>query len=279
MTDAAADAPAASPGAIRIAGADAATFLHGQLTQDVVGMADGEARLAGLQTAQGRVIAVLRLARVGTSYTALLPAARVDAVIAHLRRYTLRARVTLEAIAAHAVPAERAADVAAEAGAGCELHDAGGGRLVLAGEPPPGLAPPGPVPAPAWALAGIRAGLPELDAATAEVFTAHMLNLDRLGAICFTKGCYTGQEIVARTEHQGRVKRRLLRYALPAGLPPAPLAALHDCETRAGEVLMAASAAGAAECLAVVPLEAAGRELATADGHRLLPLPLPYPLG
>jgi tRNA-modifying protein YgfZ len=282
MTDAAVEAPAASPGAIRIAGADAATFLQGQLTQDVVGMADGEARLAGLQTAQGRVIAVLNLARRGNGYTALLPAARVEPVIAHLRRYTLRARVTLEAVGAHAVPAGKAAGLAAvvaEPGAASELHDVGGGRLVLVGEPPPGLAPLDHVPAPAWTLAGIRAGLPELDASTAEAFTAHMLNLDRLGAISFTKGCYTGQEIVARTEHQGRVKRRLLRYALPAGPPPAPLTPLFDGEARAGDVLIAATGDGACECLAVVPLEAAGRELATDDGRRLRPLPLPYPLG
>ena len=69
----------------------------------------------------------------------------------------------------------------------------------------------------AWRLADIRAGLPQIYLATREVFVAQMLNLDRLDGISFTKGCYTGQEIIARTQHLGRIKRRLYRLQLPAG--------------------------------------------------------------
>ena len=277
--------PAATPGAFRIHGADAASFLQGQLTQDVRGLADGDTRLSALQTAQGRVIAVLHLARRGDDYTALLPASRVDAVITHLRRYTLRARVTLTDLgASHAPFAVLGVDpgVPGETGAtpagGGERYEVGGGRRVLLGPRPADLAGAAGAAAAAWTLAGIRAGLPELEAATVEAFTAHMLNLDRLGAISFTKGCYTGQEIVARTEHQGRVKRRLLRYALDAGTPPAPLAALYAAGNKVGEVLTAAADDTGAECLAVVALDAQGAELATDDGRRLQPLPLPYAL-
>ena len=286
---AAADTPAAAPGAIRIAGADAASFLHGQLTQDVLALDDGATRLAALQTAQGRVIAVLHLARRGSDYTALLPAAQVTPVITHLRRYILRARVTLTDLGASHRPLGLLgpAATAPAAADGCELHEVGGGRTVLLGVRPAladdladdladGLAG---ATAAEWALAAIRAGLPELDVATTEAFTAHMLNLDRLGAISFTKGCYTGQEIVARTEHQGRVKRRLQRYALDAGDPPAALTALHAGGAKVGEVLSAAPGETAPECLAVVSLEAGGRELTTEDGRTLRPLPLPYPLG
>ncbi len=66
----------------------------------------------------------------------------------------------------------------------------------------------------AWRLADIRAGLPQVYAATSEAFVAQMLNLDLLDGISFTKGCYTGQEIIARTQHLGRIKRRLFRLQL-----------------------------------------------------------------
>jgi folate-binding protein YgfZ len=68
-----------------------------------------------------------------------------------------------------------------------------------------------------WRLADIRAGLPQVYAATSEAFVAQMLNLDLLDGISFSKGCYTGQEIIARTQHLGRIKRRLFRLSLPSG--------------------------------------------------------------
>jgi folate-binding protein YgfZ len=70
----------------------------------------------------------------------------------------------------------------------------------------------------AWRLADIQEGLPQVYGATSEAFTAQMLNLDLLGGISFSKGCYTGQEIVARTQHLGRIKRRLFRLRLPRTL-------------------------------------------------------------
>ena len=68
-----------------------------------------------------------------------------------------------------------------------------------------------------WRLADIRSGLPQVYAATSELFVAQMLNLDLIDGISFTKGCFTGQEIVARTQHLGRIKRRMYRLRLPAG--------------------------------------------------------------
>jgi tRNA-modifying protein YgfZ len=106
-----------------------------------------------------------------------------------------------------------------------------------------------------------------------------MLNLDRLDAISFTKGCYTGQEIVARTQHLGRIKRRTLRYRLAGGEPPAPLSGLVLEDRKVGEVLMSAHVGPTVEILAVTSLDARDRTLRTEDGREATPLPLPYPLG
>jgi folate-binding protein YgfZ len=122
----------------------------------------------------------------------------------------------------------------------------------------------------AWALALIEAGVPHIEGAASEKFTVHMLNLDLLGAISLGKGCYPGQEIIARTAHLGQSKRRLARYRLGSGSasPGAPLE--HDGRD-AGEVVNACGP----DLLAVVPLELFGTTLSL-DGHSAVPAALPY---
>jgi folate-binding Fe-S cluster repair protein YgfZ len=97
-----------------------------------------------------------------------------------------------------------------------------------------------------------------------------MLNLDRCGAVSFEKGCYTGQEIVARTEHRGRSKRRTLRF--DCDVPQLAIGdSLNDAGTDIGTVVNATGN----ECLAVVPLESADKTLSI-RGHTASPRPLPY---
>jgi folate-binding protein YgfZ len=181
-------------------GSDAALFLQGQLSCDVLALQPGAATLAGLHNPQGRVIAVLYLRCLAIErYSACLPADLVDAVVSHLRRFVLRAKVVLA----------RDADI------------------VL----PESLQS---------AEARIAAGIPMAYAATSGHFVAQMLNLDTLGAISFTKGCYTGQEIIARAHYKGRVKRRMQRLTLPAAEVPAPGATLTLSDGRSAEVVEAA---------------------------------------
>ena len=130
-----------------------------------------------------------------------------------------------------------------------------------------------------WRAADIAAGLPQVVAATSGSFVPQMLNLDRLDAISFTKGCYTGQEIVARTQHLGRIKRRTLRFRLPPGVEPLPLAGLSLGGQKVAEVVMGATRSDSVELLAVTSLEAVGRTLLTDDGREAVPVPLPYELG
>jgi folate-binding protein YgfZ len=129
-----------------------------------------------------------------------------------------------------------------------------------------------------WLAADIAAGLPHVFAATSEQFIPQMLNLDLIGGVSFTKGCYTGQEIVARTHHLGRVKRRTLRFHLASGPAPAPLSNLLLDGAKAADVLLTAETADGIELLAVTNLDAAAKPLQLDDGRVAEPRALPYGL-
>jgi folate-binding protein YgfZ len=265
---------------VRCHGPDAVDFLQGQLTCDVARLPLGVTQLAACATPQGRVIAILRLVRHGDAIDALLPAELAPALITRLRKFVLRAKVEIERLEGWSValltpdrarsPTSTASTHAEPASLAFQHPD---GRLVVA-RPASSIADP--TAENRWQAADIAAGLPQILAATTEHFVPQMLNLDLLDAISFTKGCYTGQEIVARTQNLGRIKRRTLRYAIAAAEPPPPLTALHHDGVKVGEVLQSARVEGGCELLAVVALEARDRPLRTATGHTATPLPLPY---
>jgi folate-binding protein YgfZ len=136
-------------------------------------------------------------------------------------------------------------------------------------------------------LADIRAGLPQIYAVTRELFVAQMLNLDLIDGISFTKGCFTGQEIIARTQHLGRIKRRMFRLGLPPGAWSVGQAVrLDDGRTgRLLEVGPAGETGESQEALAVLTLDPVGGEPVGGipDGEELeraalaaVTLPLPY---
>ena len=139
-----------------------------------------------------------------------------------------------------------------------------------------------------WDAIEVAAGRPWVESGTVESFVPQMLNLDLTGGISFKKGCYPGQEIVARTQYLGKVKRRMLRFAFaPAGdaplpAPGTPVRAAGDLAQALGEVVLAAPLdAGQAQLLAVLQIDlAAGADLHLGDaaGPALQPLDLPYPL-
>ncbi len=266
---------------LRFSGPDAASFLQGQLTCDTRLLADGRTQLGACTSPQGRVIALLRLRQTEAAVLALLPLELVEDVARHLRRYVLRAKVAIESAAdlrLYALDRASAASVAQ----GVAFDYADGRRLVAMPRATPPSAGPAVHPqSPAdvdrdWRAADIAAGLPQVVAATSQAFVPQMLNLDLLDAISFSKGCYTGQEIVARTQHLGRIKRRTLRYHLAPGPEPAPLAGLHRAGVKVAEVLQAATVRDGVELLAVTAREARGASLEADDGRIAVPLDLPY---
>jgi hypothetical protein len=288
---------------LRIAGPDAVTFLQGQLTNDVRLLADGRTQLAACSTPHGRVIALLRLRQNEDAVFALLPAELAVRVTTHLRKFVLRARVELlhahDLLVGAVVSAD--ADLAATLAQFDEAETTlspvplagttdvvafkyAPGREVVAAPPAAwraiqglSLAKPSPRSTGAWLAADVRAGLPQVTLATTEQFVPQMLNLDLLDGISFAKGCYTGQEIVARTQHLGRIKRRTLRFRVADGPLPSPMDALLRDGTKVAEVLFAAEQpAGGAELLAVTNLDARGHALRLADGRTAEPADLPY---
>ena len=270
-------------GVLRLAGPDAVSFLQGQVTHDTRLLADGRTLLAACNTPQGRVVALLRLRQQRDEVLALLPADLVEPLAQRLSRFVLRAKVRLEPardlVAVAEFPGSQASDISeGSVSAGIAFDYASGRRVrAISRDTWAGPADPdaGTVES-AWWFADIAEGLPQVFVASAEAFVPQMLNLDLLDAISFTKGCYTGQEIVARTQHLGRIKRRLFRYATGPGAAPSALAGLFHDGQKAGEVLLSARSQSKTELLAVTSVEAAGIPLALEDGRRLEPLPLPY---
>jgi tRNA-modifying protein YgfZ len=293
-------------GVLRFGGADAIPFLQGQFTSDLRLLADGRTQVAACCTNQGRVIALVRFRQADDAIFALLPADLLGKLATHLRKFVLRSKVEILQAADLNVGAILTGEAAAAAQAHRDFDEAAltlspvplagttevvtfqyaPGREVIAAPPVAwrsisGLALSGPSPLAQtqWLAADIAAGLPHVFASTSEQFIPQMLNVDLIDGVSYTKGCYTGQEIVARTHHLGRVKRRTLRFHLAAGgIAPAPLSPLRLDGAKVADVLMTAETADGIEMLAVTSLDAVGKVLQLEDGRNAEPRPLPYSL-
>jgi len=243
---------------LRIRGADALRFLQGQLSNDMEKLRAESSLYAGLHDPQGRVIALLRLVALeDDDVLALLPRERAPIVQAHLRRYVLRAKVTIDVADAewNAVGlCGPDAEPAARLHKSVRLSTDPLRLIVIASRherlPEGDRLEPGE-----WQALDVADGLPEITPATSGLFVSQMLNLDLLDAISFQKGCYTGQEIIARAHYRGRVKRRLQRFATEQqrALEPGERVVLSDGR-RAQIVRQARFGQVGSEFLAVAPL-------------------------
>ncbi|HYB33554.1 MAG TPA: hypothetical protein VED45_09015 [Steroidobacteraceae bacterium] len=234
----------AALGAVRVRGMDAVPFLQGQLSNDVTRLGPARSLLAGYHNPQGRVIALLRLVQLAPDdLLAILPRELAGTVAQRLARFVLRAKAQVAedsaqwaisgVLAPAAAPPQHAATPtpapppsaggAWPAAVNAAARRDGAIAVRVAGDPArwlliaparsaPALSGCEPAAPELWQRCAIAAGEPEVYAATSEEFVAQMLNLDVLGAIAFDKGCYTGQEVIARAHYRGRVKRRMQRF-------------------------------------------------------------------
>lgn len=286
--------PLTDHGLIRASGEDAATFLHNLLTNDITHLPANGARHAALCTAKGRMIASFLIWREDGDYLLMLSRDILPATLKKLSMYVLRSKVRLTDISAERTvigllgaaigPTEPMTTSSWQGGTAIRLD---ADRVILA-------LPDGSTWAPAgrkgeladWHLAEIRAGIPRIVAATQELLTPQMVNyeLPAIGGVSFQKGCYPGQEIVARTHYLGKVKRRMYRVRLPEAFAPGSEVFTPEAgEQHGGNVLLCApSPEGGFEALLVVQTSAAEANevhLGKPDGPKAQILPLPYPIG
>lgn len=296
-------------GLLRARGDEAARFLHGQLTNAVETLPAGLLRRAGFCSAKGRLQASFLLWRPADDEVMLACHASVlAATLKRLTMFVLRSRCRLgDAGAPGDTPAlvatGLAGDSARHALAAAGLVDVGQWRAVeggtlLALEPVDGItravwiAPadqgaPGTTDAPTldlatWQALEVRAGVPVIEAATVDQFVPQMLNYELIGGVDFKKGCYPGQEVVARSQYRGTVKRRMFLFEVPALAAPGQ-EVFHDADPGqpAGMVVNAAPSGDGSVALVEVKLVAVGRgalHLGAADGPVLVPRELPYPV-
>ena len=298
-------------GVIGVHGADAGSFLQTQLSNDVSQLDDGSrSQLDAYCTPKGRMLGLMRVFRQGDSYYLRLPLDTLEAVLERLRMYVLRAAVTLEDATDNFLRIGVSGAVA-----GKELQAVAGGLpdgvdqavhrgelsiLQVAGMQPryevyaSSLAAArslwdalnvhgAPVGEPAWRLLEILAGLPAVFAPTAELFVPQMANLQLVNGVSFKKGCYPGQEIVARMQYLGTLKRRMYLGRIDTDALLAPGDALFpaaDSEQPVGRIVDAQPHPdGGQAALAVLQIKSAAAAdvyLGAPDGPAFALQALPY---
>lgn len=287
-------------GLVRASGADTRSFLHGQLTQDTQHLEPGQARLAGYCSPKGRLLASFVLWSPADDEVWLACSADLLApVLKRLSMYVLRAKCRLAdasaerplwglagAAAATALGAAAAAPVWSRTAFGdaelIRLPDAGVDgaavpRWLWAGAEPPPLPA---LDAAAWRWLEVHSGVARIVAATMEQFVPQMVNLELVGGVDFRKGCFPGQEVVARSQYRGTLKRRAGIVESDRLLAPGG-EIFHDADPGqpAGMVVLAGQAGD--RCAALVELKLAALEGGSlhaggADGPRLRLAVLPY---
>ncbi|HGX93979.1 MAG TPA: folate-binding protein [Candidatus Tenderia sp.] len=299
-------------GLIKVQGEDASTFLHNQLTNDLKALAPNQTQLSGYCNPKGRLLALFRVIAQQDGYTLMLPREIIEPTLKRLRMFVMMSKVTLE---------DASHDQAHIGLSGPGIERA---LSTQRGIEPPAvdaavsqdeftlLRVPGPQPryqlfgnidtlsaqwqalsdvaTPAgggtWERLDIEAGLPVIHKETVESFVPQMVNLQAVGGLSFTKGCYPGQEVVARMQYLGKLKRRLYIACARSDYLPAPgdhiVTSSDNGERKTGEVVAAQWAAEKRIILTAVieiaTAESDSLHLGSLTGPSLTLKELPYPL-
>lgn len=292
-------------GVLAVRGADAAKFLQGQLTCNLNYLSDTQASLGARCTQKGRMQSSFRILLQGDGVLLAMASELLEPQLADLKKYAVfsKSKLTDESAAwvrfglAHAdqalsalgltLPVETDSVVRTETLIAIRVSP-GRAELWAPVEHAESLLSQLAATLPQaelneWLLGQIRAGIGQVMPQTRELFIPQMLNLQAVGGVSFKKGCYTGQEIVARMQYLGKLKRRLYRLSLVAAQLPEPGTALFapSHNSSIGEVVIAAKADQSIELLAVLQAEAADNgdiRLGSLEGPGLQLLDLPYAL-
>jgi folate-binding protein YgfZ len=305
MADSAFFCPLSHEGVLAVRGSDAAKFLQGQLTCNLNYLSDTQASLGARCTQKGRMQSSFRIVLQGDGVLLAMATELLEPQLADLKKYAVfsKSKLTDESAAWVRFGLAEADQVLASLGLELPADTDSVARTdhLIAIRVSPGRSELW-VPAEhadavrsqlatqlkqadlnEWLLGQVRAGIGQVMPQTRELFIPQMLNLQAVGGVSFKKGCYTGQEIVARMQYLGKLKRRLYRLSLNAAQMPEPGTPLFSPSHNSaiGEVVIAAKADQVIELLAVLQAEAADSgdvHLGTLDGPGLQLLDLPYQL-
>jgi folate-binding protein YgfZ len=297
-------------GVIRVSGEDATDFLQGQFSNDIKQVEEQTAQLSSYCNPKGRILASFWLYREGDSFYMVLPTDTLATTLKRLRMFVLMSKVTLDDVSdelvcigvagpgSEALLEQQLGSVPASAND--SLHHNGMTAIRLPADLPRYLVigannsmqalwqslreSSTPVGYQAWQLLDIEAGLPSVYADNVEAFVPQMLNLHAIGGVSFKKGCYPGQEIVARMHYLGKLKRRMYRAHIDSDTPPRIGEEVMASDTKSGQgtgrIVMASPAAqGGFEALVVVQVSSAEQgdvHLHSIDGPKLDFIDLPY---
>lgn len=296
-------------GTLKVTGEEAQIFLQNLLSSDVREVSDQHAQISSLNSPKGRMLATFLIWRVGTDYFLHLPRSLCAPIHKRLSMYILRAKVKIENMSEQQIGIGLAGESAAallqqhlgtvpQNALAVEQHDnasvihVGAQRFQVNTTPQhaaalwQGLSTAArPVGSACWDWLNIRAGIPVITPATQEQFVPQMANLDLVGGVSFKKGCYPGQEIVARMQYLGKLKRRMYLAHIEGDTVPQPGDELFsaDMESQASGMLVNATPAPGGGCDLLAVVQISSREGHTVhwqslQGSTLHFLALPYPV-
>lgn len=292
--------PLAHLGVIQVLGDEAAKFLHGQLTQDFSLLSLSEARLAAFCSPKGRMQAsFIGYKRSAAEVFLICPLDVLATTLKRLSMFVMRAKAKLTDVSAeytvyglagdaiHSIatpPSAAWAKADFDAATQIQLYPADGVARALWVVPASDAPPQGPaLSANDWALGEVRSGIAMISAPVVDAFVPQMLNYESVGGVNFKKGCYPGQEVVARSQFRGTLKRRA--YVAQAGVPMAAgdeVFQASDDSQPCGLVVQAApDGSGGFEAIVsmqIAAFEAADLHLGSATGAPITASPAPYPL-
>jgi len=293
-------------GLIQFAGEDSQSFLQGQLTNDIRQVAPGKSQYSGYCSPKGRMLANFLLWQGDGGYMMQLPAELRESIQKRLTMYVLRSKVKVSDVSDEfvrlGVGGSKAAEILSKyygevPQTNHEIKCLGEDTVIMLPKDrfeiitSPARAPDVwntlcedcvPAGSQAWEWMDIHAGIPRITSKTQEQFVPQMVNYEVLGGVNFQKGCYPGQEIVARTQYLGKLKRRMFLAHLASGTPLAGDDLYsRDMEGQATGMIVNAhpSPEGGYDVLAVIQISSAEGEpihLKAMDGPTLELMPLPY---
>ena len=243
---------------IKVSGDDAGEFLQGQMTQDIRALEDGKIHMTSFCNVQGRVIASAFIQCENDHYDLILSSELADDLKNHLQRYILRSKVTIEKSEEMVFGIFKKDNVSDQQFFKPLSNDLER-MLILANQAPENI--DNFITSEEWIQCDINKMIPIITKESSVKFIPQMLNLDILDAVSFSKGCYTGQEVIARVQHRGKAKQRLYRIEAQTDKLFTPKDEIEQMGNKVGNVVISSLSENICDGLGVIKISAAGENL------------------